>query len=261
MSPQYGHGRWYWGGGTVSVLFPHKTFEFDSGSLYRDGRCSQHDQGEMLVSKNVKIPKNTYALIVAARRTKAETRDYILGHIKDRRFLTVYRSQNGWFAISIGFLKRNQKYILNQWKRSGKIPQDSYLTKGKKFVSEVYIDLNSERKSSRRNVSQDRALKCLIKTWGPDVCSHQFNIFAKKELGGEVTDIINSPACTAMISKAMNEPATDNDIAVATVTGVLDDAGHAGLNSDIGILNVLGAFSYLYSFSIKLDLYNDCINY
>lgn len=118
---------------------------------------------------------------------------------------------------------------------------------------------SSYSSSSSNSNAGDRSLLCLALTWGPDVCSHQFNKFASKELGGEVTDIINSPVCAASIAKAMGETLTDGDIEVAMLTGMLDDIGKAGVDSENFFANIFGVVSYLYSFSVKTVVYDSCM--
>lgn len=220
----------------------------------------------------VDIPSDSCALIVASRETKHDVQQYIKNEINNKKYVTVYKSSNGWYAIALGFLKDSQvSSLMNSWKNNGKIPTDSFCTKGKRFTNEVYISLYTNFNEETSNVSyqqqnksnnsdKDRTRICLAKTWGPDVCSHKFNEFAKKELNTEVNDMINSPICATLISEALNEPVTESDIQIAITTGALDEIGHAGINSDNILYNIVGGVAHLYSFSIKLDVYNDCMS-
>lgn len=84
------------------------------------------------------IPAGTCALIVASRKTIPEVRDYIEENISDRRYLTVFRAQNGWYAISIGTLEpEKEEAVMDKWKNIGKIPDDSFCTDGKKMLETV----------------------------------------------------------------------------------------------------------------------------
>ncbi|MEO0937280.1 MAG: hypothetical protein AAFY38_03925 [Pseudomonadota bacterium] len=78
------------------------------------------------------------ALVVAARQTPGAARDYVRANISDQRFLQGYRGQNGWIAISIGNLKPDEvDRVLAEWKAAGRIPPDSYCSKGRNFVDLV----------------------------------------------------------------------------------------------------------------------------
>ncbi len=82
------------------------------------------------------------ALIVASRPTVAEARDYVFANITDRRYLSAFRSQNGWIAISIGTLKNAEADpILLQLKETGRIPADSYCSNGSNYQAVVNLGL------------------------------------------------------------------------------------------------------------------------
>ncbi len=73
------------------------------------------------------IPGNQCALIVASRASISEAKDYINNEVSNTKNVNVYESKNGWYAISIGFLKSHEvKPVMGKWKKSGKIPQDSF---------------------------------------------------------------------------------------------------------------------------------------
>lgn len=79
----------------------------------------------------------------------------------------------------------------------------------------------SENSSSDR--CQNWKTKCLAMTWGADVvCGDKFKDFARQELNTEVSDMLASPACGAMITEALGEDFTGEDAAKAMVTGLLD---------------------------------------
>ena len=98
---------------------------------------------------DVLIPEDQCALIVASRSTKAEVKDYVNNEISNSRYVTIYRANNGWYAIALGFLKDNEKRtIISRWKKSGKIPQDSFCAKSYKFQEEINIDFSKRYEDS-----------------------------------------------------------------------------------------------------------------
>jgi len=231
-----------------------------------------------LYGNNVGIPDDTCALIVASRKTKTDVKAYIDDNISYTKYVTLYESNNGWYAIALGFLKDYEsESVMRQWKSTGKIPSDSFCTHGNKFKKEVfinedkvYVSSNSSnyKKSSNTKSTytsnqnyEKKQLKCLALTWGPDVCSQAFSEYVKKNDDvNDVSDIIKSPACATMIAKSLGEDVTQADLEIAVVTGVLDEAGASGINSDNPFYKFLGGVAHLYSFGIKVTVYDSCMN-
>jgi uncharacterized protein len=106
---------------------------------------------------------------------------------------------------------------------------------------------------------QDRVLKCLALTWGPDVCGYAFNNYARENLNTEVNDIIASPACGATIASTLDEEFSQSDLQLAMLTGALDEAGKAGVESDNFFGKIFGGFAYIYSFAVKASIYDSCM--
>jgi hypothetical protein len=97
---------------------------------------------------DVLIPSDQCALIVASRSTKSEVKDYINNEIKNTKYVTIYKANNGWYAIALGFLKDSEKdSIISKWKRSAKIPHDSFCAKSYKFKEEIHIDFSNANNS------------------------------------------------------------------------------------------------------------------
>jgi len=226
-------------------------------------------------ANNVGIPDDTCALIVASRETKADVKAYIDDNISYTKYVTLYESNNGWYAIALGFLKDNEsKSVMKKWKDIGKIPRDSFCTHGNKFKKEVFINDNyvsssysssnytTERESKLNNNTSDnkKELKCLALTWGPDVCSQSFSNYADKNNMDDITDIIKSPTCATMIAKSLDEDVTQEDIALAMLTGAADEAASKGLDSDSLFFNILGGVIGMYSFGVKAVIYDSCMN-
>lgn len=98
---------------------------------------------DVVASVSEHIKPGDCVLVVASRKNAAEARQYVLENIPDRRFLTAFKSQNGWVAITIGTLKPHEvDDTLERWKASGKIPGDSYCSTGKKYVGVVHLGFN-----------------------------------------------------------------------------------------------------------------------
>jgi len=113
--------------------------------------------------------------------------------------------------------------------------------------------------TSKTHTCTERTEICLALTWGPDACSASFNKYAARELDSTVHDIIASPSCLVAISETLNEDYSQTDIELAMFTGVLDEMGKAGVNSENFFGKLFGGFSYLYSHAIKYSLYESCM--
>jgi len=229
-----------------------------------------------IYANNVGIPADTCALIVASRETKADVKAYIDDNISYTKYVTLYEANNGWYAIALGFLKdKESKSIMKKWKNSGKIPSDSFCTHGNKFKKEVFINddnvnssytssnytVKSKPNSNKTSTNNEKQLKCLALTWGPDVCSQSFSEYVKKNDDmDDVSDIIKSPTCATMIAQSLGEEVTQNDLEIAVITGALDEGGSAGINSDNPFYNILGGLAHLYSFALKATVYESCMN-
>jgi uncharacterized protein YgiM (DUF1202 family) len=124
----------------------------------------------------------------------------------------------------------------------------------KRSASTISYIRNNKSKCERRTEI------CLALTWGPDACSTGFNKYAEKELDTNVHDIIASPACLATISEALGQDYSGEDLGVAMITGALDEAGKAGVNSEDFFSKVLGVMAYIGSHGIKYNLYKKCMN-
>lgn len=102
--------------------------------------------------------------------------------------------------------------------------------------------------------------KCLLKSFGTEICGATMEKFSKEELDSKSYNFVTSPSCEVMVSELLGQHASQNDINTAIVTGVLDDAGKAGLDSDDSFKNVLGFFAKGASLAIKVGEFNKCRN-
>lgn len=85
------------------------------------------------------VPNGECALVVASRETMSEVRSYVRS-ISDQRYLQIYKSSNGWYAISIGTLKSHEvDPVMRRWRASGKIPQDSLCSSGRGYIAEISL--------------------------------------------------------------------------------------------------------------------------
>ena len=94
--------------------------------------------------------------------------------------------------------------------------------------------------SHARYCSQEEVLKCLVLVWGPDVCSLAFDDLAKNELDTNSYDTVTSPICGKLIAETIDKGFTEDDLAFAVTTGILDDLGSTSWESG-GFLGALGA--------------------
>lgn len=94
------------------------------------------------------FPNNECAVIIASRETIPEINQYIAEHQLNKNRLRIFKSQNGWYAISTGMVSRNtaDKQIAKA-KARGQIPDDSFCSSGQKLVSEYYLTNNTPVKN------------------------------------------------------------------------------------------------------------------
>ncbi|MBS9777822.1 MAG: WG repeat-containing protein [Gammaproteobacteria bacterium] len=84
------------------------------------------------------IPDNHCAVVVASRQTMEEVHEYVVEHGFVKDDITIYPASNGWFAISVAVLSEEKSTpTLSEWKSTGKIPEDSFCTKGSKFKNGI----------------------------------------------------------------------------------------------------------------------------
>ena len=89
----------------------------------------------------VDIPSNKCALIVASRQTLDEVESYINTEIDNKTNVKVYQSNNGWYAISIGLIPKNQAtQIISNLKLDNSIPKDSFCANANRFEKEINLD-------------------------------------------------------------------------------------------------------------------------
>ncbi|MBS9783276.1 MAG: WG repeat-containing protein [Pasteurella sp.] len=87
------------------------------------------------------FPNNECAVIVASRQTVDEVKDYINENVQDKSKVKVYKSSNGWNAITVAMLKPDEvEPVITEWKASGKIPQDSFCSRGQNLNEEVVLN-------------------------------------------------------------------------------------------------------------------------
>jgi len=240
-----------------------------------------------LYGNDVGIPDDTCALIIASRQTKYEVKEYIDNNISDTRYVTIYQSNNGWYAIALGFLKDYQsKYIIRKWKDSGKIPSDSFCTKGNKFKREVFISMSDEAYHSSKSVSLDKdkryystkrnnsscqnididkeKIACYALIVGPKLCT-----MAIKEQNEELSSTIGgrvalSSACTAGVKSIFAKQYVPEDFLMSVVTEVADtgckkvfDENEKGFLTNL--FGVAGCVITGASWIGKMDAANRCV--
>jgi hypothetical protein len=111
------------------------------------------------------VEPGTCELIVASRPNFSAARAYIRANVQDTRFTKLFESSNGWYAISIGSLRPNEEQsVMQSWKASGRIPQDSLCSTGGNYVAEynwrdgsLIASANSNTRQAPRTNTQQRA--------------------------------------------------------------------------------------------------------
>lgn len=131
------------------------------------------------VSQNL-IEPGTCELIVKSEPSLDSARSYARS-IDDTRFVKIFESSNGWYAISIGSLKSHEEEsVISRWKASGKIPNDSRCSTGEKFIAE-YNWRTGEQVDSRAYTQPEsetsnriqRGANAYIKTSGGKIILHE----------------------------------------------------------------------------------------
>lgn len=187
----------------------------------------------------------------------------IICKVKKISAMKVSKYDNKWYGTN--FCGKNGVIHQSQIKLVSSTPlleysENNKITKIKTNPITKTAKSNSNYKYySRSSSCKDRTTVCLALTWGPDVCSTAFSKYAEKNLDFSVHDFALSPTCLVGISKYLDEDFSDTDIGLAILTGVLDESGAKGVESEDLFSKFLGGISYLASHSIKLSLYNSCI--
>lgn len=98
------------------------------------------------------VKPGTCELVVASRSSLSAARAYVRSNVSNTKHTKIFKSQNGWYAISIGALTPSEeKPIISKWKSSGKIPRDAYCSTGKKYVGQY--DWRTKTKSASKKKS------------------------------------------------------------------------------------------------------------
>ncbi len=87
--------------------------------------------GGVSVSLAADIPEHHCAVVVASRQTMDEVKQYVAEQGFAKEKITIYPASNKWLAISVGVLpEKTATPTLKAWKAKGKVPKDSFCTKG-----------------------------------------------------------------------------------------------------------------------------------
>lgn len=94
--------------------------------------------GPRLVSGNYDIGPNRCYVVTASRPTVDEATAFASNWFPGRGDVQIFRSDNGWYAISAGIVSKSEAdWRLNQLKSAGTIPSDSYCSTGSRFREEL----------------------------------------------------------------------------------------------------------------------------
>lgn len=94
--------------------------------------------GPTLVSGNYNLGSSRCYVVTASRPTEAEAIAFANQWFPGRGDVQIFRSDNGWYAISAGIVSKSESdWHLNQLKSQGTIPSDSYCSTGSRFREEL----------------------------------------------------------------------------------------------------------------------------
>ena len=227
------------------------------------------------------VPDNECALIVASRQTIGEVNEYI-ATLDDTRHLAVYKSQNGWYAISIGTLEPHQiQPVMSKWKSQGKIPYDSFCSKGTRFTDKLTITRggsNSNRPSDQSSYSNygnttsscdgididQEKIACYALIVGPKACTQAVSEDSP-HLASTISQRIGlSAACTAGVKSAFAGQYVADDL-VWNIADELWETGCSKMSDDsAGLLTKLfigipSCVSSGASWVVKLSAAERCV--
>lgn len=84
------------------------------------------------------IPSGQCTVIVASRINMAEVGDFMSAN-SQLSYDAVYEAENGWLAVSIGLLPtEGAAEVLAELKARNAIPQDSYCSTGRRYLTTVW---------------------------------------------------------------------------------------------------------------------------
>lgn len=188
-------------------------------------------------------------LIVASRKSISESQDYISENLTPTpQYTRIFLSQNGWYAISIGSLWPHEEKYIQEWKKEGKIPQDSLCSSGAKYVqaydwdtgyvwqkpsTESVVATTTRPKACRnvRSFCYELAAKSAVCGWGAQAITDKALNTDTGALGSAAT----GAACTAVLSEAEGLDVDIVDLGIASLSSImLDSAEKRAANNDIG---------------------------
>ncbi len=180
------------------------------------------------------IQPNECALVVASRRTVSDARAYA-ANISNKSYLKIFQSSNGWYAISIGTFKpRKVEPIMAKWKLSGKIPRDSYCSRGDNYIAEVPLSAGqtvgsgksvSSNEETAQNVEASNTIKVYLD--GVDKYSEEANKLNNLDIYLDIVDT------KATISLLKNDPVDVFSEDFQKVAGYMKALGERGEKGDL----------------------------
>ncbi len=217
------------------------------------------------------IPDGKYAVIIASRPSLSEAEEYI-ATLPNTQYVNVYKSQNGWYAISLGFLNDDELYVFDKLKEHNRIPQDSFCTRGKKFIREVSFrkpdriitTSNSDNsQSSQKGCDLNKEIvACYAVVVGPKICTQLIT-----DENPQLADSFGSRyalgvACSQGVTSAFAKSNLPETMAMALVDEGLETGCSMIEKDDIFSKILGGAFCVgnLASWASKIDAANYCVS-
>lgn len=104
------------------------------------------------------VEPGTCELIVASRQTLSEARSYARS-MENTQFAKIFLASNGWYAISVGALRPNEEEpVIRDWKSSGRIPQDSYCSRGLRYIARFDWRTGEQLQTNTRQTTRNESV-------------------------------------------------------------------------------------------------------
>ncbi|UWQ00777.1 hypothetical protein K3X44_09590 [Aliiroseovarius crassostreae] len=222
------------------------------------------------------VPNEKCAFTVASRKTLAEVRSYIATrlHPSHKPYLRVAKTQNGWFAISVGDVPKVKfSTIKSRLVRKGEVPRDSFCSSGKKYTRIIprheYLPMgqapSTRRSPSKRRVNckqYNREISaCYALTLGPKACTQYVS---EKRIPGANTfaeRVAISSACTAGTNASFAKSFLPSDVMGVIIDETLE-TGCDRIDSDNVLAQLFIGLPFCVTNAVrwasKIDASNAC---
>lgn len=227
---------------------PGKQNETTSRGYYRQGN-KEYQDGNYFSS--VKYYNEAY-----------ESSDNYVDKVRALGAIAINSKEQGNFLLASKYAERILEIDPTSEKASEIIKAYETSKNEHERESARYVQSSSSSSTSSSSSSSEQECMgvCLIKALGTEACGAGIREVAKESFDADAYGFITSPACEATVAKIMGEEASDEDIAVAAVTGLFDSIGKSGLDSDNAFYNILGGLAKGSSIALKISSLAACMD-